>query len=67
MERALHTEQFPEGDGAGEVRGARSNSPLPLGEGGRRPGEGAADVATEDTITPASTLTPALSGRERGR
>jgi uncharacterized protein YfaP (DUF2135 family) len=40
-------------------------SPLPLGEAGRRPGEGASDDATKNTLTPASTLTPALSQRER--
>jgi hypothetical protein len=42
-------------------------SPLPLGEAGRRPGEGAFDDATKNTLTPASTLTPALSQRERER
>jgi len=36
--------------------------PLPLGEAGRRPGEGAFRCGTFDE----STLTPALSQRERG-
>jgi hypothetical protein len=40
-------------------------SPLPLGEAGRRPGEGAFNDATKNTLTPASTLAPALSQRER--
>jgi len=38
-----------------------SNLPLPLGEAGRRPGEGAFLSGTLDE----STLTPALSQRER--
>jgi hypothetical protein len=45
----------------------RDLSPLPLGEAGRRPGEGAFDDATKNTVSPASTLTPALSQRERER
>jgi hypothetical protein len=44
----------------------RDLSPLPLGEAGR-PGEGAFDDATKNTVSPASTLTPALSQRERER
>ncbi len=43
----------------------RDLSPLPLGEAGRRPGEGAFDDATKNTLIQASTLTPALSQRER--
>ncbi len=44
----------------------RDLSPLPLGEAGRRPGEGAFDDAPKNTLIQASTLTQP-SPRGRGR